>query len=195
MRSTLLTARAALVVVALAVLPACRSTEPLPVPPLAGTYEFTTVLDTFSFETPAPSPPDCPAATLYCTHFRADTNGRLSGTLTVGDQITITGGDTTYTLVAATIAGRFCDAIDRVTLTGCTHVRDVATMSYSRGEIEGRPLTSGERYARIQGPDNQGLSIAARFSPDSIVGRVYWTEFVTRSPPAYRGSFKAYRLR
>ena len=52
-------------------LAACHDGGPAsPRHPLAGTYDLATRFMAFSFETAAPSPPDCPFATLYCTHTR-----------------------------------------------------------------------------------------------------------------------------
>src|SRR2546428_9073089 len=61
----------------LAVAIASHCNDPAGVGPTVITYDVTTTLDAFSFETGAPSPPDCPNATLYCTHVRAFSGAEL----------------------------------------------------------------------------------------------------------------------
>jgi hypothetical protein len=66
-------------VLAIGIVSNCR--EPVTGGPTVIKYDVTTTLDSFSFETGAPSPPDCPNSTLYCTHHRAFSGAELSGTL------------------------------------------------------------------------------------------------------------------
>jgi hypothetical protein len=128
---------AAVLVVALACSDA--TTRPRLQSPLVGTWELTTHFDTFSFETGAPSPPDCPVAPPgtsqfpYCTHYRTTTAGASLGGLLELKDTTSTSDMLSNTVYAAgTLQMSFCDSIDYQGLTGCAHVSDRAAIKYSR---------------------------------------------------------------
>lgn len=144
--------------------------------PLTGTYDFTTKLDTFSYETGGPT--DCPDFSgFYCEHFNPDSSGRLSGSFTIGDSV-----DTAYRQVAGTFAGIF---------------RGSATQgSYSASILNGPLLMSapqGSVDARLDGPTGDAIWLTGTFAGDSIAGRVLWASRVDRSPPTYWGHFVARR--
>jgi hypothetical protein len=88
----------------------------LDVPLVGGVYDMTTQLQTFSFETAAPSPPDCPSQTLYCTHTHAFAGASMTGTLTIAR-------DSVY----GNFGGLFCSAWS---LDGCSAVKSLAAMDY-----------------------------------------------------------------
>lgn len=190
---------------AIVVIAACSdSTRPDWLHPLAGRWELTTHFDTFSFETGAPSPPDCPGFTEYCTHYRTTTAGAyLGGTLELMGSNSKTDrlSDTVY--ASGTLQVSFCDSIDRQGLTGCAHVSDRAAIEY-RGTIVGSPNSpTPSLLVNIGEPgDGFGLQRVMRtyslkysaFAGDSIYGPIYWGEG-GRSPPSYRGTFVMRRVR
>ena len=181
---------------------ACNDVEaPRPVNPLVGTWELTTVLDTFSFETPAPSLPDCPYHTEYCTHYRTNTAGAgIAGMLEVSEQTP--GADPAADLlVEGDLMASFCDVIDYQGLTGCTHVSDSKSVHYT-GSISGftTDSTMGTLHFVIGEPDPTGFglgqqlrSYAVTVDSDSMYGNIYWGSGGGRSPPTYRGTFVAHR--
>ena len=96
----------------------------------------------------------------------------------------------------AAIAGRFCDAIDYIRVTGCTHASDVPATGFPSGSIEGPVPASavpGNARGAMQGPIAQRIGLSGVFYGDSIVGRVYWQLVTDRHPPAYTGTFVARR--
>ena len=180
---------------------ACNDVEaPRPVNPLVGTWELTTVLDTFSFETAAPSPPDCPGYTMYCTHYRTNTDGAgLSGMLEVSEQTS--GADSAADLIVeGDLMSSFCDVIDYQGLTGCTHVSDSKVIHYT-GAISGFTTdgTMGTVRLAIGEPDPSGFGSRSLRSndvtvdADSMYGHIFWGNSGGRSPPTYRGTFVAHR--
>lgn len=154
-------------------------TTMLEVPLVGGVYDVTTRLQTFSFETPAPSPPDCPSYTLYCTHTRAFDGASLTGTLTI-----------TRDSVYGNFAGLFCSAW---TLDGCTAVSAKAPEDYPYYSAD--KVVAGAGFSTwVGGGQRSNVRLSAMASGDSLYGSVYWAQYVTRSPPAHRGTFVA-RLR
>lgn len=173
-----------------AALASCHVTEPSRFP-MTGTYDLTTVLDTFTVEIGA-GPLAC-GVDSYCTRSFVDTTGKLSGTFTIGDA---TDSANTGLPVHAVIAGRFCDAIDTTHVTGCNHASDVPATGYPSGSIAGPVLASavpGDANGTIQGPIAQRVNLSGVFFGDSIVGKVYWQLVTDRHPPAYTGTFVARR--
>jgi hypothetical protein len=190
--------RVALLAFAALLVASCGSTEPRHVSgPLVGTWDITTALDTFTFETPAPSPPDCPAFTLYCTHLRADTLGRLAVTLTIGDSVVTTTGAGVYNEVSSVVWGSFCDSLPN--LGTCAHARPIGPVVYPIGQVTGprSVIAAGDRVqGELWGPtvgQREIVSLSGRFDGDSIIGTVYWAMYVSRSPPSHRGTFVARR--
>jgi hypothetical protein len=160
---------------------------------MAGTYDLTTVLDTFTFEI-GEGPIVC-GGYRYCTRSKADTTGRLSGTFTIGDVTDF--ANNVHPLVNAVVAGRFCDAVDYTSYV-CTHARDVPATSYPSGTIAGPVLASAvpdEASGVLHGPVAQQLGLNGVFYGDSIVGKVYWWLTTTRNPWTYTGTFVARRRR
>jgi hypothetical protein len=172
---------------------------------IAGTYDVSVVLDTFSFETPARSPtdPDCPQAVLYCTHFRTSTvDARLSGTLIV-DASGIPKSDGTYEVTfRGTFGGRHCDAIDRERFTGCVSTRPIDPLPYADTSLwrdslyATRGAIAGIRLISVP-PDIYApwISLEAFYEGDSLRGRLVWGLFMARSPPTFWGTFVAKKRR
>ena len=180
------------------------TTRPRLVSPLVGQWELTTHLDTFTFETAAPSPPDCPNYTVYCTHVRTETDGAyLAGMIEVEDSTSSSDTISTTVFAHGTVEARFCDEVDDsyVTAAGCLHVSDLTSIAYS-GTISGVPdsTTPGSLDVVIGEPgDAFGFSITMRsydatFAADSIYGSIYWGQSGGRSPPTYRGTFVMRRV-
>jgi hypothetical protein len=186
-----LTTRIALAVCAFAVASNC--TEPaavVPSAPVEAVYDVTTALDSFSFETGAPSPPDCPSSTLYCTHKRGFSGAELSGTLMLTDSALKVSGEHVAT---GAFGGKFCDSIDYVALTGCLHVRSIPLTAYGSGSWQ--RLASDTTFFGILGGDNFGpvIRFVSTMSGDSLYGTVFWSLTVARSPPTHSGRFVARR--
>ena len=188
---------------AIVVIAACSdSTRPRLQSPLVGQWELTTHFDTFSFETGAPSPPDCVYANMYCTHFRATTDGAyLAGMIDLRDTSSSTDSVTKTVLASGTLQGSFCDTIDRTLLTGCTHVSDRTALEYI-GVVTGVPDSTlrGSLDIVLKKPDDTyGLqqpvvaTYSGTYAGDSIYGPIYWATS-GRSPPAYRGTFVMRRV-
>jgi hypothetical protein len=180
------------------------TTRPRLVSPLVGQWDLTTHFDVFSFETSAPSPPDCIYADMYCTHFRTTTDGAyLAGTIEVEDS-TMSADTLSKTVFASgLVETRFCDEVDNnyMTAAGCLHVSDLASVVYI-GQITGMPdsTTTGSLDVVIGEPgDAFGGNITMRsydatYAGDSIYGSVYWGQSGGRSPPTYRGTFVLRRV-
>ena len=161
-----------------------------------GTFDLTTVLDSFSFETGGPPPqPDCPNnTTQYCTHFRAYSGATLTGTLVLVPEAN-PGATFERFLTVGSFGGTFCDAIDTQTLTGCTHASAVATTTYSDGSLSKNTLDAVSDFAGTVGGAGLGpnVRLIGMMSRDSLYGRVQWSQFVARSPPTHIGRFVARR--
>jgi hypothetical protein len=179
--------------VAIATIASCRLTEPASRFPMAGTYDLTTVLDTFNFEIGA-GPLTC-GRDGYCTRSSADTTGRLTGRFTIGDATDSAANR--HPVVNTVVAGRFCDAKDYTTYT-CTHASEVPATIYPTGDMTGPVLASavpGDVIGTIHGPAEERIDLVGRFYGDSIVGKVHWQLIVFRNPPIYSGTFVARRRR
>jgi hypothetical protein len=166
--------------------------------PLSGTYDVTSTLQTFSFETPAPSPPDCPDFTLYCTHVRAANGASLGGVLVIGDSTASLGALTDFRDVHATFTGRFCDVIDYQTLTGCARLGEPATLDYPVGTLVVGPdfATDTLLTLTVRAAESLGRNVmltGVRLRGDSLTGAIAWRLTTGRSPPTYRGTFVARR--
>lgn len=180
------------------------STRPRLQSPLVGQWTLTTHLDSFSFETAAPSPPDCPGYTMYCTHVRTTTDGAfLGGTIDVQDSSSSVDTLAKTVFASGMVQTRFCDEVDYsyVTAAGCLHVGDLAVVAYG-GQITGTPdsTATGSLAVVIGEPgDVFGGNITMRshhatFAGDSIYGSMYWGQSGGRSPPTYRGTFVLRRV-
>jgi hypothetical protein len=169
--------------------------------PLSGTYDVTTTLTAFTFETAAPSPPDCPDYTLYCTHRRGAGDGRLTGVLVIGDSaVPLSANVTELRGVRGTFTGRFCDVVDRAGLTGCARTGESAMLDYPVGVlVVAAPFDGGQPFTiSLRGPESLGPNIHlvdVRLRGDSLVGDVRWAMTQNRSPPTYWGTFVARRRR
>jgi hypothetical protein len=149
------------------------------------TYDVTTTLDSFSFET---SGPGC--LSLYCFHFRAFAGAELTGTLTLPDSA-LRPDDP---LATGTFGGTFCDSIDYVDLTGCLRVATIRVMAFE-GYVSPRmpddPTFSLFMVSRDSTPEITFSVLRAE--GDSLVGRVSWTLRPWRFPPTHYGRFVARR--
>lgn len=158
-------------------------------------YDVTTTLDKFSFETPAPSPPDCPASPTmspYCTHVRPYSDATLSGVMTLeffGDSVVPSG----------TFTGKMCSSIDYAGLTGCTAVKDRSDTYDPAASL----VSHGPNGTSIAIHLQVGLltdykpliSLYGPMTEDSIWGDVIWMAYQSRSPPGHQGRFVARRRR
>jgi hypothetical protein len=157
-------------------------------------YDVTTTLDSFSFETAAPSLPDCPshpAMPPYCTHVRAFEGATLSGVLTLkmmGDSVVPSGSFT----------GLMCSSIDYAGLTGCTAVAQRSD-EYGPWTPSAIYKAGGDSLASIHLRVGSGLdykpilSLSGPMLGDSIIGTVLWAAAPGRSPPTHSGRFVARR--
>ena|SRR5215216_1650808 len=173
------------------------TTTPIPTTahPLVGTYDVTTVLTSFSFETGSPSPPDCTSSGPYCTHIRPNTAGAtLDGTLVVEDTV-VSNSAGRFLILNGTFTGRFCDSIDTRTLTGCTRVGPPTVISYPLGGIDltGDTLKHGSVRATSSSAPPHIEFWDVVYGKDSLSGRLDWAMTINRSPPTYRGTFVARR--
>jgi hypothetical protein len=171
----------------------CRDSTGLKPP--AGVYDLTTVLDTVSFETGAPSPPDCPSFTMYCTHYRAFAGGSLGGLISVSDQSGVV-----FNLSGLTtdgrVSGEFCTAFDLA--AGCTAVGPKTEYTFPTGVFyidRESAFAPDSVFISLAGPGGSPAHLYLRgvFVDGDIVGRIYWSLTTNRSPPAHLGSFVARR--
>ena len=153
-------------------------TATVDVPLVGGVYDVSTRLLTFSFETAAPSPPDCPDYTLYCTHHRDFDGATLGGTLTV-----------TRDSVYGNLEGLFCSAW---TLAGCSAVQPVAAMDYPFYWADKVVSDKGTFTLWLGSGSRPNVYLNATASGDSLYGSVYWSLYVYRSPPTHIGTFIAH---
>jgi hypothetical protein len=155
------------------------------------TFDVTTSFTEFSFETPAPSPPDCPNYTLYCTHVRPFTGATLSGTLML-DETARVGGS-----VTAQLAGTFCNAWS-VSPTGCTSVKDSPLHEYHEDSFRTPHPTTGEVVLQ-QGDFFSTAVLLTYDSPletsDTVRGTIRFMEYQYRDPPTHIGTYLAVRRR
>jgi hypothetical protein len=173
--------------VATALIAGCSETPVAPriARPMTGTYDFTTVLDTFEYGIPAGGP-SCPNGAGYCASIHADSSGRLAGTFQVGDSVGtfyIYDGDV-YVDVAGAITGVF---------QGQT-IND----AYPTGFVDGPVTMSDDRNTvsiSLDRPDGDVVDLYGTMAGDSIVGRVRWGQDTYRGPAAYwyTGTFVAHR--
>lgn len=153
------------------------------VPAVGGVYDVTTQMTTFSYETAAPSPPDCPNYTMYCTHFRPFTAASLTGTLTV-----------TRDSVYGNFGGLFCNTWADA---GCTSVMSMPAIDYAYYTATKVISGAGPFLIGLRVPGailNPVAVLKATPDADSLYGAVYWSKYPARSPPTHSGTFVA-RLR
>lgn len=171
--------------------------------PLAGTWELTTHLDAFSFETSAPSPPDCPENSMYCTHLRTTTAGAyLGGAVDIRDTSSAADSIARTLLVTGVLQVSFCNSIDYAGLTGCTSVSDRAAIQYAGSIGKSDYGDTPESLSFVIGEPDDGSgrhrevrSLNLRYAGDSIYGPIYWGASAGRSPPSYRGTIVLHRVR
>ncbi len=180
----------------LAVLGAGCDSVAAPQRPLARTYDLTTVLDTFSFETSPYMVPGCEGALMYCTLRRPMTEATLGGLLVLSGESGPTGTATAQT------TGRFCEAYDWRVPSGCTTLGPSVDRDYPYGSVSittwaGNAPDSVVIQLGRAGPIGQDMPtiyLWGRRVGSDIVGRIYWSLTINRSPPSHRGTFIA-RLR
>ena len=142
-------------------------------------YDITTKLDAFSFETPTPSPPDCPnTVSDYCTHERAFDGATLGGTITV-----------TQDSVYGNLEGLFCSSWS---LAGCSAVKAVAATDYPYADGTKVVPSIGPFSLRLGEASKPVIHMDATASGDSIYGNIRWSLYEYRSPPTHRGTFVAH---
>jgi hypothetical protein len=174
----------------IAVALACNdSTGTVPTPT---TYSVTTTLDSFLWETAAPSPPDCPGFNgfPYCEHSHAFVGAVLSGTLLISpESITTVFG--TGPKTTGTFSGTFCDAISD---TGCIHVAPTPVTNYV-GIVSGGN-TKGTSFLDLSStPQGPWIVLSGIFGSDSLFGVVSWGLRTGRGAPAHSGRFAAHRAK
>ncbi len=153
------------------------------VPAVGGVYDVTTRMATFSYETPAPSPPDCPGYTMYCTHVRPFTGAEMTGTLTI-----------TRDSVYGMFGGLFCNTWSDI---GCTSVVDMPVTGYAYYTFTKKLAGPGPFSIALRIPgaiENPVVVFNAAPDADSLYGSVSWSTYPARSPPTHRGTLVA-RLR
>jgi hypothetical protein len=180
---------------AAAMMAACESITDSPRHQLAGTYELTTLLDTFTFETSPYMVPGCEGALMYCTLYRPMNEARFDGLLVLSGGAGPTGSATAQT------NGRFCEAHDWQIPSGCARLGPATDRDYPYGAVTilTRPGSDADSVEIVLGRESPGAMPTVRFwgrrSGDDIVGRIYWSLTINRSPPSHRGTFIARRLR
>lgn len=172
---------------------------PAPIRALAGTYELSTTMTKFTYETGPIGYADCPnQASLYCTHVRAPLDSAmLAGTIVLSSPT----DSVPFFSTSATLTGRFCDSIDPKTSLGCVHVGPPTVQVYSGGGIsvaKSFPTPSDvSGTMRVPDPDDLGAHvdfIEAHADADSIYGTLLWELTVNRSPPTYYANFVMHRV-
>jgi hypothetical protein len=169
---------------------ACGGDVAGPKNPLAGTWDVTTVLDTYNVEV------GCPTQ-MYCTQSYPATGASLIGQLVIDPAITDTVPHGTFT-------GAFCDTFDFD--NGCTHVGPPIVSQLDEGTVTRGDSyqTSQLLYIFVRGPDDPARlpdyhsyeHISFRdvtVDGDSAYGAVYWARTIARNPPHYIGTFVAHR--
>jgi hypothetical protein len=156
-------------------------------------YDVTTTLETFSFETSAPSPPDCPFTpnmSPYCTHVRAFTGATLTGTMSLTASVD-------SIIPAGTFTGKMCSSYGVSTPNGCAAVTE-RTDEYGPGSSQSRVHPDGVTITiRMRVGSNLDfkplLGLYGAIHGDSITGQVVWSAAPGRSPPTHYGKFVAVR--
>lgn len=166
-------------------LAACSSDTSAP-PDSNDVFDLQTHFQSFSLETAAPSPPDCPDIyTNYCTHTRPFDGASLVGTIEVTSGRFIGTSDR----LSARLGGLFCS---QWALTGCITVKAIPTadyLGYSNGDV------GGGFYIQLRvGAEGELVTLRGKASADSLFGTVQWSQSIGRSPPTHQGTFVA-RLR
>lgn len=169
---------------------ACSSDVTGPRNPLAGTWDVTTVLDTYGVEVPCPT-------YEYCIASYPANGASLSGQLVI-DAVT------TDTVPHGTFTGAFCDTFDYD--AGCTHVGPPTLVHMDEGTVT--TTGSGETPNRLEiflrGPDDPDRLPGYHsyehlylrdvvVDGDSAYGTVHWARTIARNPPSYEGTFVAHR--
>jgi hypothetical protein len=158
--------------------------------PLAGSYDLTTVLDSFSFETSAPSLPDCPYQG-YCTHRRAFQGATLTGSM----NISINPIHRDSLAAQGSFAGLMCDVVDYQHLGGCLHVAPRTDAYLTQPDYQHSYTDSTfQLLMRTDGPVETAytrpfLFLTGTLRGDSISGEVSWLRSQGRSPPTHYGTF------
>jgi hypothetical protein len=165
-----------------ALVASCRDATAPRVHPMSGAYTFTTVLDSISYE--ASGPLGCGSYAMYCTLWRADGGGRLTGTFVVSDDVAFDRslGSTVYGHVWGQATGLFAGQAVTLTVNGGFLAGPLTMSDTTRSVVV--QLTTAAR---------EGIRLSGTFAGDSIVGTVHWSEIVARSPPTYKGTFVAHR--
>ena len=164
---------------------------------LAGTYEFTAAFDTFSFETSPYMVPGCVQGFLYCTLRRPMTEATLSGVVLLSGPAGPIGDAVAHT------SGRFCEASDWRVPSGCAVLGPVTDREYRFGKVTLLPGSEGDPDSVMidlgrDAPIDQSMAtlhLWGHRSGDDIVGTIYWSLTINRSPPSHRGTFIARRIR
>jgi hypothetical protein len=148
-------------------------------------YDVVTALDTFTFE----SASGCSA--LYCSQYRVNTDGRLSGSFGVAASLL----ESRSATATGSFSGMFCSSTSYDVPSGCAAVQPVAR-EYPLGIARVTYSAAGapdSLVVELRDVENTSphLTLRGRFHGDSVVGRVYWALVSARHPPGYWGSFIA----
>lgn len=170
---------------------------PAPTPhPFAGTWDVTTQLDTFAYE--SGSSPLCPGQS-YCGHYRPATGAALAGTFVITDTLSESGLPSGGELIATLRAHGEFGGI------GCARWTYGADC-FEMGPLEGRYTTGAalvvqdgaSMWVIVRRPGEYAPSVHLNGPApvgDEWRGRVKWELSVARFPPQYRRTFVARRRR
>jgi hypothetical protein len=166
---------------ALVLVTGCRDATAPRVHPLTGVYDFTTVLDSVSYETSGLL--GCGSDVMYCVKWRADSTGVLSGRFEIADSVGLIPalGGVVYGEIHGDVAGLYQGQAVTASVGG--YANGPLAMSDATDHVE--LVFTGTSWA--------GIYLVGTFRGDSLVGQVSWSQEAARHPTTYRGTFVARR--
>lgn len=169
-----------------------------PVHPFAGTWDVTTQLDSFVYE--SGSSPECPGQ-LYCGHYRPATGAALVGELIITDTLTASGQASGGGLDAVLRAHGEFGGIGCIRWTYGADCQEMGSRAgrYTSGAAVVDATPEGANvWVVVRMPGEYAPSVHLQGAApvgDEWRGRVRWELSVARVPPHYRGTFVARRRR
>jgi hypothetical protein len=153
---------------------------------MTGTYDFTTVLDTFVLVEPLGAP-GCQSGTGYCATTIPASGAELGGTFIVGDSVSYHEGlrATAYQQVSATILGIF----------RASRIQDIYRNGLLTGPLLMADAVDGSKVVvGLQNEHTDAITLAGSISGDSITGSVSWAMNIQQGHASrYYGHFVARR--